>query len=322
MPALDPFSGSIKGFRDIDAEPSNPLRFADTFLPRDPNIPERAERADTDDVQPPKLGSAARLPRVKKNHGLPHAFPEPAYSTKPAHSRHASYASVNEGVAGLNLGLGDRRPEDVVGSDAWMTAQVAACMDAAKGELWIQKKELTSLSTKIAELRDLVTLPSSFSPSASTSSQARPRPTLSPQPPINFDADSAHLSPGNTGHYSGNGRPFVRIASAPAAAAAFQAFNAAGPSVRGPRYPGLAAAPHLQASPTLTETSEDGQDTLRATNAQRPAAGALQASPSLAAPRSRSFARSKTGAANLSPAAPGPRIRDLHIYANSNLLTR
>ncbi len=183
---------------------------------------------------------------------------------------------------------------------------------------------MTSLSTKIADLRDLVTLPSSFSPLASGPSR---KPPLSPRSPL---PDHQQLSPGS-GHLSTNARCFGRTASAPASSAFFTTFQAQSQGSNRVSS-GLGTNNGLLASPTLTETSEE--DATAPDDV--PLEGrTLLASPSLPVPsvtkpmasevRSRSFGRSRTGAVNLSPSVGTGFGRtaamDICILAGSNALT-
>ena len=177
---------------------------------------------------------------------------------------------------------------------------------------------MTSLSTKIADLRDLVTLTSSYSPFAPTVPQ---RAAASPPLP-----DHVYLSPGSS-HLSANARSFTRTASAPASSSFFQSPHFRKGSNNRPS--GTFRRGGLLSSPTLTETSEDGEDH------RPPESGRLLASLSLPEPTptarltsdgtTRTFGRSKTGALALTPnyASSSGQLaaRDIGIYAGQNALT-
>jgi hypothetical protein len=178
---------------------------------------------------------------------------------------------------------------------------------------------LKSLSTKIADLRDLVTLPSPYSPFTSTSTLRAPPSPHSPVP------EHSRLSSAS-GHLLASARSFTRTSSAPASSAYFNTFHSLPGAIN--RAPSdLRADPAPPGSPTLTETSEDGAD-------DRPAnPRGLLASPSLPVPRNaisgasqtrlRSFGRSKTGAVHPSPGAGPGRLsaKDICIYAGLNALS-
>ncbi|KAK4685484.1 hypothetical protein P7C73_g4666, partial [Tremellales sp. Uapishka_1] len=190
-----------------------------------------------------------------------------------------------------------------IGSDEWMQKEVEKCVDGANGVLTLSNKGLTSLSTRISDLRNLVTLPASYSPNPSTSvsspnQQFRPMHSSSP----------ALLSPHlNQSPLSANSRSFSRTISAPASSGFF---NNLAPQ---PSSLSRGGDVGLLASPTLTERTETSE-----TN--------LMPSPSLVLPsstRNTSFGRSKTGAhVGLgSPGNGGKSVRDISVYAGSNLLT-
>ena len=184
------------------------------------------------------------------------------------------------------------------------------------------KKGLKMLSTKIIDLRDLVTLPTSFLPLASTLS--RKAPTIE-NPPL---LDHPQLSPGS-GHWSANARSFSRTTSAPASVADFTMNQSQRSSDRGRAVSGPSSRQRRRHSPTLTETSEDE---IEESNVDT---RALASSPSLPAPphaeprlmdlRTRAFGRSKTGAARLNSNVVSGKGRlaamDISIYAASNYLT-
>lgn len=106
MPALDLFSAASRPMPpgDFDSGPSKPLNFAATLHSRDINV---------DHPRLPK-------PRREKED---HQFPTSPYS----HARHGSAASLDDFKA--------LRIDHAVGSDEWMQAEVARCVDQALGTL-------------------------------------------------------------------------------------------------------------------------------------------------------------------------------------------
>ncbi|WVW78206.1 hypothetical protein I302_100157 [Kwoniella bestiolae CBS 10118] len=303
----DPFAGAFKPFVPPDSLPKRPLQFAATL----------------DD--PSSSSTLQKLPRPRLHkEGVPSNYPTPIYS----HSRQASSASVTiagQLSNGFELaGFGDlavnRSTE--VGSDEWMTDMVAKCVDAAKGNLTITGLGLTSLSTKIAELRDLVTLPSTSSPKPRLSHGPPRSPLTNPRYPADLS-----LSPG-TNHLSANARSFTRSSSAPAASSFFNNLHQTSYS----RTPsGLGVIVQSPASPTTTDASEDQEDRrVSGTPNGQSSSRALLASPSLPTPsspglgspspggdRKRTFGRSKTGAVNLTQG----KAMDIAIFAGQNSLT-
>ncbi|WWC59695.1 uncharacterized protein I303_102257 [Kwoniella dejecticola CBS 10117] len=299
----DPFAAAFKPFVPPDSLPSRPLQFAATI----------------DDP----ASTLQKLPRPKlhREHE-PAKFPTPIYS----HSRQASSASITSttqlSTALDLLGFGSPSPDRAkeIGSDEWMMDMVAKCVDAAKGDLTITGLGLTSLSTKISDLRDLVTLPT-------TSSSPKPRASHGPpRSPLNnprYPADLS-LSPG-TNHLSANARSFTRSTSAPASSSFFSNLNQ-NSFVRTPS--GLGAIVQRPSSPTATETSEDAEHSGAPNGCGT--RGVLLSSPNvlerhrheLSSPspgdnRKRSFGRSKTGAVNLNQG----KAMNIAIYAGQNSLT-
>ncbi|KAK1921774.1 hypothetical protein DB88DRAFT_499170 [Papiliotrema laurentii] len=202
MPALDPFSASSRPMIPFDSLPSKPLPFAATLQPIDQNA------------------DASKLPKPKRRpEQFPQKYPLPAY----AHSRHSSF-DVRE----LGFVL-DQPAADVVGSDEWMKKRVNECVDSAKGELHIKELGLTTLSTEIAGLQNLVTLPPSFSPRAPP--RATPR-IASAVPPTSPLLDLPPMSPGLL---AASSRSFSRISSAPASSAFFNSTQEAGQGSQGDR---------------------------------------------------------------------------------------
>jgi len=94
----------------FDNLPSRPLPFAATLHPIDINTPAASS--------PHKFPKPRRHKEV-----LPPTFPSPQYS----HSRQVSSDSVKV----------DSEKPIVIGSDEWMQAEVARCVDSAKGDLFI-----------------------------------------------------------------------------------------------------------------------------------------------------------------------------------------
>ncbi|KAK6903496.1 hypothetical protein I203_106999 [Kwoniella mangroviensis CBS 8507] len=306
---LDPFSASSKPFIPPDSLPSRPLPFAATL----------------DD--PSSSSTLQKLPRPRLHQeGVPSSFPTPIYS----HSRQASSASITttgQLSNGSDLaGFGDLAVSRTreVGSDEWMTDMVAKCVDAAKGDLTITGLGLTSLSTKIAELRDLVTLPSTSSPKPRLSHGPPRSPLANPRYPVDLS-----LSPG-TNHLSANARSFTRSTSAPASSSSFN--NLHHPTSYSRTPSGLGVIVQSPASPTTTEASEEQEGDRFSTPDRQLSRRALLASPSLPTPppsdpalgsplpgenRKRSFGRSKTGAVHLTQG----KAMDIAIYAGQNSLT-
>ncbi|KAK8847615.1 hypothetical protein IAR55_005474 [Kwoniella newhampshirensis] len=268
---VDPFSAASKPLIPVDSLPSRPLEFAATIY--------------HDDVDTPtgSLSVYNKLPRPKRQkEPTPAVFPSPQYS----HTRQVSEASIAFNGHALEGSSGSKHGQ--VGDDNWMQAQVA------------NGHGLTKLSTKISDLRDLVTLPSTYSPQARLAPSRPPAPyypNLSPAPGLPT-----------------NGRSFSRVSSAPAASSFFSTLQPRSNRAAS----GLAALSHTPASPTATETSEDGENSITSSRV-------LLASPSLPSPstgtlgdqRQRSFGRSKTGAVSFESS----KARDLGIYAGQNNLT-
>jgi len=111
MPALDPFSASSRPMLSFDTLPKQPLEFAATLHSIDLNAP--------------------RLPKPKRHTDLPSkAYPLPVYS----HSRHPSTAPCQDNKDNSQHRHTRRRSIEV-GSDEWMSAEVARCVDCANGTL-------------------------------------------------------------------------------------------------------------------------------------------------------------------------------------------
>ena len=176
---------------------------------------------------------------------------------------------------------------------------------------------LEQLSTKIADMRDLVTLSSSFSPLASTSGPPR----ISRGPAANVPAPSSpgigspHLSPAlspGAGPLSANSRSFSRVVSAPASSASFSS----GLSL--PRS-GLGRTPSGLGSNVVTfERESVGSHSPASTLLDSPD---LQSPVAVGKPMRRQISRSKTGAV----AFGSPRqssISSVEILAASNMLSR
>lgn len=184
---------------------------------------------------------------------------------------------------------------------------------------------MTSLSTRIAGLNDVVSIKPSVSPLPSSSS-ASSRSPFGRQSPSYAPPPNETLSPG-AGPYSANSRPFVRHVSAPVSAHAFNEMRL-GRGVMDRQPSGLRTGRTLLDSPTLTETSEDGSEVSPASPAP-PSASALLASPSLDGPPRgfafgggrRELGRSKTGAPMRVVSAGAP-AKEVSINAAQNLLTR
>lgn len=159
----------------------------------------------------------------------------------------------------------------------------------------IRGKGLTTLSTRIAELKDFVTL-GTTSTSPLPPSPYSTRSPLGRQSPSFAHSPNETLSPG-AGPYSANSRPFMRHVSAPVSAHAFNEMRQAR-SMMDRQPSGLRTGGTLLDSPTLTETSEEGSEAAP----PLPPRGLL-ASPSLDAPRPgqafgggrAALGRSKTG---------------------------
>ncbi|OCF44840.1 hypothetical protein I317_01329 [Kwoniella heveanensis CBS 569] len=312
---LDPFSAASKPWIPPDShQPKRPLPFAQT--------PEH--------FSTPALSVKLPKPRLnKEKDGFPTQYPEPPYS----HSRTASAASittVNQLGAGLDL-LGFASPggrvKDV-GSDEWMTDKVAECVDAAKGDLTITGLGLTTLSTKISELRDLVTLPSGSSPKPRFSTgPLGAGPPRSPLANAGARYPGLSVSPGPS-LPAANSRQFARSTSAPAYSGFFSSVHQQPRSNRTPSA--LGTLMQSPGSPTTTEASEEDEDARNGSMNMSPVARrALLASPSMPNPpspsslspgageaRKRSFGRSKTGAVALSQG----KAMDIEIYAGQNQL--
>jgi hypothetical protein len=184
---------------------------------------------------------------------------------------------------------------------------------------------LTKLSTRIAELNNLVTLATSLSPFSSinkmsTSPLSRRSPSQSPSFPSNET-----LTPGAS-PYSANSRPFVRHVSAPVSAHVFNRLDIPqGPTDRQPSR--LRVQHTLLESPTLTETSEDGSESVAPTSRSLLGLGGPSLPPdfgsTLTPPNGtkRSFGRSKTGI-GMRRAEPEKVEREVTVNAAQNSLTR
>lgn len=204
--------------------------------------------------------------------------------------------------------LSERGPLHCVSTQ---TAKRAAHVLSGKG--------LKTLSTKIADLRDLVTLASSYSPTESASTITTPlaRNQLSNYP---------HLSPG-IGHPSANTRSFLRTASAPASSAHLH--DIALPRISQRASSGLNAGGILLASSTLTEMSEDlleiARVDARALLASPPLPVKPVTPPAALGDRNRSFGRSKSGRISLGlggvTIVEKLAVMDISIYAGLNALT-
>ncbi|WVF69583.1 hypothetical protein IAT40_004361 [Kwoniella sp. CBS 6097] len=317
----DPFSAASKPWVPPDLhQPKRPLPFAQT--------PEHFSTLE--------LAASAKLPKPRLNKekdGFPTQYPEPPYS----HSRTASAASITTvGQLGAGLDLlgfgspGGRVKE--VGSDEWMTDKVAECVDAAKGDLTITGLGLTTLSTKISELRDLVTLPSGSSPKPRFSTgplgAGPPRYPLASSRYPGLSASPGPAFPSSS--TSANSRQFARSTSAPAYSGFFSSIHQH-QQPRTNRTPSaLGTLMQSPASPTTTEASEEGEDSRHdmSMNMSPVARRTLLASPSMPNPpspsslspggeaRKRSFGRSKTGAVALTQG----KAMDIEIYAGQNQL--
>lgn len=177
---------------------------------------------------------------------------------------------------------------------------------------------MDSLSTRIAELNDLVTLAVNASPYTSAS-----KPSASPfrspaQTPVLPSNET--LSPGS-GPYAANSRAFVRAVSAPASAHILQRMDDPHPV---DRQASRLRQPHtLMNSPTLTEMSEDGQEGPTASQIRYQGGSS---SPSALSPRvnpdpRRGLGRSKTGVVIFS-AGNERTEREVTVNAAQNCLTR
>jgi hypothetical protein len=192
-------------------------------------------------------------------------------------------------------------------------------------QLICRGKGLTSLSTRIAELKDVVTLNTTSTSPRPSSPYGPPRSPIGRQSPSYAHSPNETLSPG-AGPYSANSRPFMRHVSAPVSAHAFNEMRQARSTMD--RQPsGLRTGRTLLDSPTLTETSEDGSE---ATPPPPPPTGLL-ASPSLDAPLPRSsltfgggrreLGRSKTGI-GMRSVSSSVAEKEVTINAAQNFLTR
>ncbi|WVQ80222.1 hypothetical protein IAT38_002327 [Cryptococcus sp. DSM 104549] len=231
-PLVDPFSASSKPMPMVDSMPSQPLPFAATLLPIDPNT----------------SAPVARLPRpLRQQDGIPQVFPSPPYS----HSRQASAMSIRDTLGELHLGSPIAPEMMQQGSDEWMQKVVARCVDSAKGEVKLDRLQLGRLSTKISDLRDLVMLPTMGSPQASKSLMRSPNPTTSPlrSPLLNPPSSS-------TNFFAGNASSFTRSVSAPAKA---QFFNGGATPTQEVAGSSLAGLSYVPGSPTTTEASEGNE---------------------------------------------------------------
>ncbi|KAL7419129.1 hypothetical protein Q5752_005965 [Cryptotrichosporon argae] len=278
MPILDPFAAASRPMPNLDG-PSFPLPFAAALVPLDPNV-----------AAPPSLP----LPKPRRTHhgdGLPTAFPPAPYG----HTRHASQSSLltRKDLVQPATPPGAKR----IGSDEWMQEEVAKCVDAAEYTLNISNKGLETISTKIADLRNLVTLFVARSPTASPVLAAMAFSRLPPSPLVFVDAPS---SPG-ANIYAGNARSFSRAVSAPVSSAFFADIlaRAAPRAVSGviPESPSMVASdpPATLAPPAALSTTPFGEK--------------------------RAFGRSKTGAAVLRTAPLAKASgRSMEVYAASNML--
>lgn len=119
--AVDPMSASSRPMIPFDSLPSRPLPFGAT--------PDMLQPINVNTSHLTNASSKLPKPRLAKE-SLPREFPAPAYS----HSRHASNMSIHSTIADLNLnGKSERDLE--LGSDEWMSMQVAKCVDSAAGTL-------------------------------------------------------------------------------------------------------------------------------------------------------------------------------------------
>jgi hypothetical protein len=271
MPALDPFSASSRPMLAFDALPKQPLRFADTLHSIDQNTP--------------------RPPKPKRDEHHHKIYPIPAYT----HTRTGSSSSD----ADIRVDHSSQR-HPVVGSDEWMSAEVARCVDRADGTLDLKyvssrrvgvdddrNRGLSRVSPRIADLRDLVTLPQSYSPNL-PASQRHPSTPL-PGRHLGGEFSSAQSLPFSTS------RSFARINSAPASPGQLRG----GVRAPNPRYPsGLGVSDRAPSSSQINQTPEP-------------------ASPDRV---KKPFSRSKTGAVAFGPTSQ--KAKDICIYLGHNQITR
>ncbi|WVQ75814.1 hypothetical protein IAR50_005447 [Cryptococcus sp. DSM 104548] len=217
-PLADPFSASSKPMPMVDSLPRLPLRFADTFYPIDPttSLPSRA---------PPR-------PRPQRD-PLPPASHIPMY--------HQSFSPKTLSSKDMrNL----KSEEARIGSDAWVSKCIAGCVDRSSGDLELTGCGLETLSTRVVEMRNIVTIKLSY---------------FGPRSPVatpSKDHQAAQQSIGY-GRPASFGRPELRISSAPATMGTY------GPRV--PQTPQRAGVVRFDGLPTPVE--EDGENV--ATSKQR-----------------------------------------------------
>ena len=290
--------------RSFDDIPSKPLPFAATLLPNDQSA--HASASDHESCRLPK-------PRKPYKDTIPLARPSSPY----AHVRHGSFDWHDFGQS-LEYSTTVE-----VGSDEWMQRRVEECVDTSRGVLDLKyivelllveirlissNLGLTKLSTKISDLRDLVTLPISFSPRVSTTV---PKRMVSESP--RFPESSAHelaRGPPPSRSLGFGARQFTRVSSAPATMA--HAISANAPMIGPARAPsGLGARFSLPAQDG--DIQEEGSS-----------ADSLQSSPILTPPNTRSaFSRSKTGAVKMNSLIDaGIPQTSIEIMAARNSLTK
>ncbi|OXG53487.1 hypothetical protein J010_05331 [Cryptococcus neoformans] len=279
-PIVDLFSASSKPMPMVDSLPSQPLQFAATLRPIDLNAPSAA---------------TAKLPKPRRGEEfIPKVFPTPPY----IHSRHPSTASIQDTFN--DLSLPDK--STTVGTDEWMQQKVDKCLDDASGNLEITGLGLTTLSTKIADLRDLVTLPSAFSPSSQ-----QPRTYPSPLRAV-VRQDEDPIRPVST---PTNASSMSRAISAPASSFAFN-------NLQGPRASTFTRARVIPATSEAAEHEENVSEVSTAAVG----GGALMASPvmgfatgKMVESRRTSMGRTKSSFARLNT------IMNAQVFLGNNRLT-
>lgn len=182
---------------------------------------------------------------------------------------------------------------------SWTSSELIC---APRSSLTDSNLGLTKLSTRIADLGDLVTFQNTFSPRASMASSTRVV-SEAPRFPTLSLSDSMRALP--TGRLAGN-RPFARVSSAPAAMA----------------HTGPGTSANRVASGLCTRFSipPNHNDILE----ELSQSGSLLSSPTITPPPARSgFSRSKTGAVRIAVSPnDGPNHTALEIMAARNCLAR
>nr|ODN75642.1 hypothetical protein L203_06511 [Cryptococcus depauperatus CBS 7841] len=263
-PIVDLFSAASKPMPMVDYFPSRPLPFAATLVPLDPNT-----------------SLPAKLPKPKRHREpIPKEFPSPPY-----HQRHVSAKALTENLK--DLAFDSKHKSTIVGTDEWMQEKIYKCAEDSQttGSLDISRLGLESLSTKIADLRDLVATPLATSPCVDL---------------------SGHESP-----FATRSKPFGRVSTAPPTASSFinnvNQSRERDPLCQSPisRSPVRGVEAREQVTPTKSHVS------------LMPSAMLSNGSPGKTKGPRKSIERSRTGLSSLGPTQALP----VQLFGSQNKLT-